>query len=213
MSDLETKLDKARNRERRYDARLSREKLESFDAAAAIAREVVAEKDRVISRLYSFAEIQRYQAALAEKDAQIARLEAQMRDEVCTCCGRERKGFAREVTLGEPVLSFEFTPEEPAVTTFDFGDGNGAVPAHKHPNGGGWVADTATVDDTAYVGPNAQVYGDALVFGNARVFENARVFGYAQVYGYAYVFGNARVSEDAQVFGNAWVSENAWVTK
>jgi len=23
----------------------------------------------------------------------------------------------------------------------------------KHPNGGGWVADTATVADTAYVGP------------------------------------------------------------
>jgi DNA repair exonuclease SbcCD ATPase subunit len=46
--------------------------------------------------------------ALAEKDDEIARLEAQMRDEVCTCCGRERKGFAREVTLGEPVLSFDF---------------------------------------------------------------------------------------------------------
>ena len=34
---------------------------------------------------------------------------------------------------------------------FDFDDGNGPVPAHKHPNGGGWVADTATVDETAYV--------------------------------------------------------------
>ena len=29
--------------------------------------------------------------------------------------------------------------------TFDFNDGNGPVPAHKHPNGGGWVADTAKV--------------------------------------------------------------------
>lgn len=37
-------------------------------------------------------------------------------------------------------------------TTFDFEDGNGPVPAHQHSNGGGWVADTATVADTAYVG-------------------------------------------------------------
>jgi hypothetical protein len=44
---------------------------------------------------------------------------------------------------------------------------------HQHENGGGWVANTATVVATAYVGPdarvsdNAQVFGDALVFGNA----------------------------------------------
>lgn len=61
--------------------------------------------------------------------------------------------------------------------TFDFQDGNGPVPAHQHPNGGGWVAETARVDASAYVGPNAWVYGDARVYGNARVFDNARVFG------------------------------------
>ena len=44
------------------------------------------------------------------------------------------------------------------------------VPAHQHPNGGGWVADTATVEKTAYVGPGARVSGAACVFGNARVF-------------------------------------------
>ena len=47
------------------------------------------------------------------------------------------------------------------MTTFDFG--NGPVPAHKHPNGGGWVADSATVADTAYVGPDAKVSGSARV--------------------------------------------------
>ena len=36
---------------------------------------------------------------------------------------------------------------------------------HQHKNGGGWVANTATVEDTAYVG------SDAWVFGNARVWE------------------------------------------
>ena len=41
------------------------------------------------------------------------------------------------------------------MTEFDFG--NGPVEAHKHPNGGGWVADSATVDPTAYVGPGAEI--------------------------------------------------------
>ena len=53
------------------------------------------------------------------------------------------------------------------MTTFDFGDGKGPVAAHKHINGGGWVADTATVADTAYIGPDAQVSGDAQVYGTA----------------------------------------------
>ena len=74
--------------------------------------------------------------------------------------------------------------------TFDFKDGNGPVPAHQHPNGGGWVADTASVADTAYVGPDAWVYGNAKVTGNAEVFGNARVFGNAEVFGNARVFGD-----------------------
>ena len=41
---------------------------------------------------------------------------------------------------------------------------------HQHPNGGGWVENTARVDASAYVGPDAVVYGDAWVFGNARVY-------------------------------------------
>jgi hypothetical protein len=62
---------------------------------------------------------------------------------------------------------------------FDFGFG--PVPAHQHPNGGGWVADTAYVAETAFVGPNARVFDKAWVSGNARVFGNAQVFGYALV--------------------------------
>jgi len=62
------------------------------------------------------------------------------------------------------------------MTTYDFMDGNGPIPAHQHPNGGGWVADTAIVDATAYVGPNARVYDNARVYGDARVYDNARMF-------------------------------------
>jgi carbonic anhydrase/acetyltransferase-like protein (isoleucine patch superfamily) len=82
------------------------------------------------------------------------------------------------------------------MTKFDFEDGNGPVPAHRHSCGGGWVADTATVDDTAYVGLNARVFGDARVSENAEVSGYARVFGDAVVTDSARVSGNARVSDD-----------------
>lgn len=92
-------------------------------------------------------------------------------------------------------------------TTFDFGDGNGPVPANRHrnPDGteGGWVADTATVEPTAYVGREARVFGRAVVAGHARVFGNARIYGHATVFGDAKVFGNAEVFGDAWVFGDA----------
>ena len=44
---------------------------------------------------------------------------------------------------------------------FDFG--SGLVAAHKHSNGGGWVADTAFVADSAFVGEFAEVYENARV--------------------------------------------------
>jgi len=53
---------------------------------------------------------------------------------------------------------------------------------HQHPNGNGWVQNTATVDESAYVGENAVVFENARVYGNARVFENARVSGNAVVF-------------------------------
>jgi hypothetical protein len=80
---------------------------------------------------------------------------------------------------------------------FNFEDGNGKVPAHKHPNGGGWVANTAYVADTAFVGH------DARVFNYARVFDGAEVRNYARVYGYAQAFDYAEVRENAVVFGHA----------
>ena len=57
--------------------------------------------------------------------------------------------------------------------TFDFG--SGPVPAHRHINGGGWVADTAHVDDTAFVGPDARVFGHGMVRGYGRVTDHGVV--------------------------------------
>jgi len=111
---------------------------------------------------------------------------------------------------------------------YDFG--YGPVSAHRHSNGGGWVADTATVADTAHVGlnacvsgnayvsgnsrvsGNAQVYDNAYVSGNALVYGNAEVFGYAQVHGNSRVFGYALVSGNAKVYDNAYVSGNSRVS-
>jgi carbonic anhydrase/acetyltransferase-like protein (isoleucine patch superfamily) len=92
-----------------------------------------------------------------------------------------------------------------------------------HSNGGGWVANTASVASTVYVGPNARVLGSAVLTGNARiedyavvagsarVRDNARVSGYAVVYGNAIVENNARVREHAMVANNARVQGNAVV--
>ena len=73
------------------------------------------------------------------------------------------------------LISYFFNEFTNNAKVFDFG--NGPVPAHQHPNGGGWVADTAHVADTAYVGPDAQVFGSAQVSGSARVYGRARVSG------------------------------------
>jgi hypothetical protein len=68
--------------------------------------------------------------------------------------------------LGDKLLQKKAQPCAQAQETHDFGAG--PVPAHKHPNGGGWVAETARVSETAYVGSKAEVYGDAVVSGNER---------------------------------------------
>ena len=49
-------------------------------------------------------------------------------------------------------------------TTFDFGAG--PVPAHQHPYGGGWVADTAFVADRVYVENDARVVGGTIHGGD-----------------------------------------------
>lgn len=86
------------------------------------------------------------------------------------------------------------------MSTFDFGEG--PVPAKQHPNGGGWVADTATVESTVYVEPNAWVFGDAEVYDNAQVSGTARVYGTARVSGNACVSGrsfNGVVKEEPEI--------------
>ncbi|WP_276973518.1 hypothetical protein [Ferrimicrobium acidiphilum] len=52
-------------------------------------------------------------------------------------------------------------------------------------DGGGWVANTASVDESVFVGPDARVYGKVLVFiDRAKVFDEAVVSGQSSDNGY-----------------------------
>lgn len=74
------------------------------------------------------------------------------------------------------MTSYQRCPGDSQVQAYEDGsftiDG---VVFRRHPNGGGLVAETASVDDTAFVGMNAWVYEKAKVYGNAKVFGDAWV--------------------------------------
>jgi len=75
---------------------------------------------------------------------------------------------------------------------------------HRHPNGGGFVSDTAHVAETAYVGPDAMVLNDARVEDNACIKDYAVIMGPGPV-----ISGNAKVSGKSWVFGAIELSGNA----
>ncbi|MBM4036428.1 MAG: hypothetical protein FJ291_32230, partial [Planctomycetes bacterium] len=84
------------------------------------------------------------------------------------------------------------------------------VAGKPHPNGGGFVADTATVEPTAYIAPDAMVLDRAKVLGNARIEDYAVVRGNAVVKDHARVSGHALVKDDAQVYDHGKVRD--WAT-
>ena len=96
---------------------------------------------------------------------------------------------------------------------------------HIHSNGGGWVADTASVADSVYVGPDAMVLGNAVVSGNVRITdhavaagdsvisENAVIADHAVVHGGGWVYVNGGwQSGKAEISGNAVISDSAVVS-
>ncbi len=85
------------------------------------------------------------------------------------------------------------------------------VPGKAHPNGGGFVADSAKVAPTAFIGPNAMVLGNAQVQGNARLEDFAAAIDNAIVKDSAILSGHALVRERAEVGGNAKVRDWAMV--
>jgi len=100
---------------------------------------------------------------------------------------------------------FALTGAKPAGQSPGYNSMKDVYAGKPHPNGGGWVANTANVAATAYVGPYAQVLENATVSGNARI------DGHAIVKGSAIVSGNAIVRDNAIVGSSAKVRENAVV--
>lgn len=81
-----------------------------------------------------------------------------------------------------------------------------------HPNGGGFVAESAQVDVSAHVAAGAMVLDRAQVLGNARIEDFAIVKDEAVVGDNAVVSGHAMVKDRGQVLGNARVRDWATVT-
>jgi hypothetical protein len=85
------------------------------------------------------------------------------------------------------------------------------VAGTRHPNGGGFVASTATVDAAAYVAPGAMVLGQAKVQGQARLEGHAIAGGTGEVRDQAVIAGYAGVWA-GQVFGGARIDGAAQIT-
>ena len=114
-----------------------------------------------------------------------------------------RESLARHKATADKAQIAKIEELEPAVNDEIDGMTNG----HRHPRGGGWVQNTATVADTAYVGPNAYVLGKAQVLDNAAIEDSAIVVDDAVVRDNAKVSGRAIISGSAVVSGYArtWV--------
>jgi hypothetical protein len=89
--------------------------------------------------------------------------------------------------------------------------GPAGVAGARHPNGGGFVAATATVATTAYVAPGAMVLDKAKVQGQARLEGHAIAGGTAEVRDQAVLSGYAGVWA-GQVFGSARIDGTAQIT-
>ena len=107
----------------------------------------------------------------------------------------EQETFPYEVTLSG------CTPQQVVLIS------KPAVAGKIHSNGGGWKANTATVDASAYLATNAMVFGTAQVRGNARILDYAVVKDSAIVRDYAVVSGYATVENSAIVEGYAKVRD------
>lgn len=89
----------------------------------------------------------------------------------------------------------------------NFKDGHGSVFAHRHDNGGGWVADTAKVADQVYVGPRCEVYNYAIVNGKVTLKGKSKIFGNACVYGDNRSDRGVQLNSSAMVYGRAIVRD------
>lgn len=87
------------------------------------------------------------------------------------------------------------------------------VNGHIHPNGGGWVQNSASVASSVYVGPTAIVLGNSNISGQVRIegtalVRNTTMSGNVQILGNAFV-DKGMYSNNAKIQGNAFVIDAA----
>src|ERR1041385_247731 len=92
---------------------------------------------------------------------------------LCACGSPDEFDVASDTSTSQALIgsynlnTTNLTTLTVTTTTHDFGDGAGAVPAHQHSNGGGWVAETAVVDPLVFVASTAAVYQYAQITNNS----------------------------------------------
>ena len=159
----------------------------------------------------------RYEAVALESDVQ-ATLTIQPTDQ---------KFYLVVIASPKATNTYAWTPSWPTVYRFPYSiqfenalpsgqkDGynsqKNTISGSAHPNGGGWVASTASVAPTAFVGTNAQVLGKAKVQGKARIEDFAIITDDAVVKDSALIRGNAIVGKKATVYGAGLVEKAARV--
>ncbi len=92
-------------------------------------------------------------------------------------------------------------PFRNAETTWDFDDGHGIVAAHRHPNGGGLVADTAWVDPLAFVDREASVAGFVRIYGKVRLEDRSKARDNAVLEGRVRLADDAIAEQEAHLSG------------
>ncbi|MGN8246599.1 DUF6055 domain-containing protein [Cellulomonas soli] len=138
---------------------------------------------------------------------------------------REREQEIYLVVVGAPAASHAYESRSGSGSTyrypFEFAVSGASVEpadatvtvegAHRHPNGGGWVDDRATVADTVYVAPGAVVRGAANLSGDVRVEGRAWVADGAVLTDRAVVRDAAVVGSAARLGGDVVVGGDAVV--
>ena len=83
--------------------------------------------------------------------------------------------------------------------TYDFQDGYGAIPAHRHPNGGGWIADSAAIDNTTFVHETACVGPRCRLGQDCRIGDGTQLGFHCQIDQDGLIGPHCRIGQDCRI--------------
>lgn len=80
---------------------------------------------------------------------------------------------------------------------------------HIHPNGGGWVENTAIVEDTVFVSEDSTISGHTEVLGNVSLNKCSDIMGNARVSGNIFIINYCTIGGTSEVTGDCLISGKA----